>query len=486
MSKLDEKDNAKKPTGKEKPNKHKCATTSYDLLKSIEHLPRKDWFGIPGLSLTQAQTLEALAKRLRFGQDIFDPLNKVFPAIETIAKSLRVDISTAKRRMKSLKEAGWIYKQERGEKKQTSNQYFFSRAILIVAKAKQEKDPSKSSELIAKAKKILEENGVQNIQRGEINGSLSVATKDLNSTFNELLALDLENEKSKVIDLVAILQEKHKALEHQRLQAKNATPGVAQIPPVGSQNHDPVGLKTTTQNTPFKCPSEISQLNKTTSGTKCHEEELEKIFTDFAKETGTKVTPKAKDKLKKNMKDNGLDIKQVAKNVKKILSSPALKLTTNSIARAGHQTSLLVFGEREALNKFKRSAQAGQLNRELGHKFRSEHEAIKYLFPDMVEARAQSLAAEHNDPIELAQRFLASLDDSDFVRLMNNYAGSEYRNWKAQTGFVPQDPKPQIPAMAQTGTESAQANFVPPMPKAQEFQMAQPKIDWSNWESGPF
>ena len=494
MSKIDRKDNVKERKNNAKPNSDKGATTNYDLLQSIENLPRKDWFGIPGLSLTQAQTLEALAKRLSFGQDIFNPMNKVFPAIETIAKSLRVDVSTAKRRMKSLKEAGWIYKVERGEKKQTSNEYFFSRAIFVVAQATQERDPEKSSKLIAKAKKLLEENSTQNVQRGEINGSLSVAAKDMNSTLDELLAIDLAGDMAKVIDLVAVLQEKHKALEHQRLQAKNATPGVAKLPPVGSQNRNPVGLKTTTQNTPIKCPSEMSQLNKTTSGTCGQEKELEKICEDFAKETGIKVTPKAKAKLKKNMQDNGLSVKQVAKNVNKILASPALKLTTNSIARAGHQTSLLVFGEREALNKFKRAAQAGQLNQELGHKFKSEHDAIKYLFPEILAERAQSLADEHRDTIEMAQGFFASLCDKDFVHLMNNYAGKEYRNWKAQSGFVPKEPEPQIPAMAQTGTESAQADFVQPTPKAQEFQtaqpelapMAQPKIDFSDLPDLPF
>ena len=162
--------------------------------------------------------------------------------------------------------------------------------------------------------------------------------------------------------------------------------------------------------------------------------------------------------------------------------------------RAGHQTSLLVFGEREALNKFKRAAQAGQLNQELGHKFKSEHDAIKFLFPEILAERAQSLAAEHNDTIEMAQGFFASLCDKDFVRLMNSYAGQEYRDWKAQAGFVPQEPEPQLPAMAQTGTEASQIDFVPPMPKAQEFQtaqpelapMAHPKIDFSDLPDLPF
>ena len=455
----------------ELPNNIKGATTNYDLLQSIENLPRKDWLGIPGLSLTQAQTLEALAKRLSFGQDIFNPLNKVFPAIETIAKSLRVDVSTAKRRMKSLKEAGWIYKMERGEKKQTSNQYFFSKAIFVVAQATQESDPVKSSELVAAAKKLLEENSTQNVQRGEINGSLSVATKDMNSTLDELLAVDLAGDQAKVIDLVAILQEKHKALEHQRLQAKNATPGVAKLPPVGSQNHHPVGLKTTTLNTPIKCPSEMSQLNKTTSGTNGQEKELEKICEDFAKETGTKVTPKAKAKLKKNMKDNGLSVKQVAKNVRKIINSPALKVTTNSIARAGHQASLLAFGEREALRKFKIAAQAGELNKELGHKFKSEHDAIKFLFPELLEQRAQKLVAEYNGSIEMAQEFLASLCDNDFVQQSFRYEGNEYREWRGTSKFVSSEPMAQL---AQTGTEVTQA------------PMAQPAIDFSDLPDLPF
>ena len=468
--------------------------TNYDLLQSVENLPRKDWFGIPGLTLTQAQTLEALAKRLSFGKDIFDPLNRVFPAIETIAKSLRVDISTAKRRMKSLKEAGWIFKRERGGKKQTSNQYFFSKAIFIVAQATQENDQKKASKLIADAKKILDDNRNLNIQRGEINGSLSIAAKDVNSTLDELLSVDLAGDTAKVIDLVAILQQKHKALEHQRLQAKNATQGVVEMLPLESQNYHPQGLKTATLNTPIKSPNEISKLNKTTSEPRGEEKELNKVCEEFSEATGTKVTASSKVKLKKNMKDNGLDIEQVAKNVKKILTSPALKLTTNSIARAGYQTSLLVFGEREALNKFKRAAQAGQLSQELGHKFKSEHDAIKYLFPEILEARAQSLADEHGDTIEMAQGFFASLCDKDFVHLMNNYAGKEYRNWKAQSGFVPKEPEPQIPAMAQTGTESAQADFVQPTPKAQEFQtaqpelapMAQPKIDFSDLPDLPF
>ncbi|NRA43319.1 MAG: hypothetical protein HRU09_00005, partial [Oligoflexales bacterium] len=103
-------------------------------------------------------------------------------------------------------------------------------------------------------------------------------------------------------------------------------------------------------------------------------------------------------------------------------------------------------------------------------KFKSEHDAIKFLFPELLEERAQSLAAEHNDTIEMAQGFLASLCDKDFVHLMNNYAGQEYREWKAQAGFVP------------------------PAPKAQEFQtaqpdlapMAQPKIDFSDLPDLPF
>ncbi|NRA46945.1 MAG: hypothetical protein HRU09_18510, partial [Oligoflexales bacterium] len=127
-------------------------------------------------------------------------------------------------------------------------------------------------------------------------------------------------------------------------------------------------------------------------------------------------------------------------------------------------------------------------------KFKSEHDAIKFLFPELLEERAQSLAAEHNDTIEVAQGFFASLCDKDFVRLMNCYAGQEYREWKAQAGFVPQEPEPLAPAMAQTGTESAQADFVQPTPKVQEFQstqpdlapMAKPKIDFSELPDLPF
>ena len=116
------------------------------------------------------------------------------------------------------------------------------------------------------------------------------------------------------------------------------------------------------------------------------------------------------------------------------------------------------------------------------------------MFPDLLEERAQSLADEHGDTIEMAQGFFASLCDKDFVHLMNNYAGQEYREWKAQTGFMPQEPEPQLSSMAQTGTESAQTDFVPPMPKAQEFHtaqpefapMAQPKIDFTDLPDLPF
>ena len=471
MSKISTKDNTKNNPNGSKPSVDGAFKTNYDLLQSVENLPRKDWFGIPGLTLTQAQTLEALAKRLSFGKDIFDPFNRVFPAIETIAKSLRVDISTAKRRMKSLKEAGWIFKRERGGKKQTSNQYFFSKAIFIVAQATQENDQKKASKLIADAKKILDDNRNLNIQRGEINGSLSIAAKDVNSTLDELLSVDLAGDTAKVIDLVAILQQKHKALEHQRLQAKNATQGVVEMLPLESQNYHPQGLKTATLNTPIKSPNEISKLNKTTSEPSGEEKELNKVCEEFSEATGTKVTASSKAKLKKNMKDNGLSVKQVAKNVRKIINSPALKVTTNSIARAGHQASLLAFGEREALRKFKIAAQAGELNKELGHKFKSEHDAIKFLFPELLAQRAQKLVAEHNDPIEMAQEFLASLCDNDFVQQSFRYEGNEYREWRGTNKFVSSEPMTQL---AQTGTEVTQA------------PMAQPAIDFSDLPDLPF
>ena len=452
--------------------------TNYDLVKAIELLPRKSWNGIPGVSVTQSQTLEALAKCLFHGQDIYDPRNLVFPSLEKIAKLLRVSPNTAKARMKSLREAGWIFKREReledinGEVKQTSNQYFFSRAIFTVAEAIQEEDRLAVEKLVKKAKSTLNKNSLQNRQFGELNGGLSVAAREVKAVIAEMILLDVDQDPGQAANLVLMLQEKQKILDQQRLQVKNWTPGVLKKLPVGSRNLVPRGLKNETLNTHSKCPQEMSKLNKTTSGTKCQEKELDKTIKTYEEGTGTKVTAKTKAKLEKNMHEHGLSIEQVEKNVEKIIESPALKLTTNSIARAGHPTSVLAFAEREALAKFRRAEQAGELNKALEQKFESEHDAVKHLFPESIEDRAQSLANEHGDALEMAQDYLAGLSDQRFIEGSKAYEGQNYRAWKEARGFTPLQP-----AVSSGQCEIEQTFYKEPK---------QPKIDFSDLPDLPF
>lgn len=435
MSKNYPEDKKKDKSVKSKSSKDKGAITNYDLIKAVEKLPRKSWNGIPGVTVTQSQTMEALAKCLFHGQDIYDPRNLVFPSLEKIAKLLRVELSTAKRRMKSLREAGWIFKRERGEIKQTSNQYYFSRAIFVVAEAYELEDQRKAIQLADKAKLILEKNKTKNKQAGELNGSLGLAAKEVNAVFEELLQVDVDQDRAKVIDLVALIQEKHKTLEQQRLQVKNATPGVVKKLPIQSQKRYPWGGENETLNTPNKYSDEVSQLNQTTPVQKDQQEEINKISKEFSESTGINVTPKAKKQLEKNMLDNGVTAEQVSKNVKKIAESPALKLTTSSLARAGFQPSTLAFGERKANTEFLRAMQAGELNKATGHKFETEYDAVNYLFPDTLDSRAQNLSREHNDPIDLTQKYLRSLCDIEFVQRSQRYEGQEYREWKASQGF---------------------------------------------------
>ena len=448
--------------------------TNYDLIKAIELLPRKDWEGIPGVTVTQSQTLEALAKCLFHGQDIYDPRNLVFPSLEKIARLLRVSQNTAKSRMKSLREAGWIFKREReledknGETKQTSNQYFFSRAIFSVAEAMREEDQLLVNELVKKAKSTLHKNSLQNRQSGELNGGLSVAAREVKAVINELLLVNVNQNPGQVANLVLLLQEKQRIFEQQRVQVKNGTPGVLKKLPVGSRNRVPRGLKNETLNTPIKCSQEISKLNKTPTGTKCHEEELNRTINSFETGTGIKVTPKAKSKLERNRSENGLSIEQVEKNVTMIIESPALRVTTTSIARAGHQASVLAFAERQELAKFKRAAQAGELNKSLGNKFKSEYDAQKTLLPDVVESRAQQLDCYQQDPVEQGQQYLASLSDQEYVARSFRYEGEHYRAWKESNGLV-----------------SSKVEELTTM--ANDYQEPdQPKIDFSDLPDLPF
>lgn len=173
------------------------------------------------------------------------------------------------------------------------------------------------------------------------------------------------------------------------------------------------------------------------------EKELNKLGKIFESKTGIKSSKKKLQDLDQTRKENDLSLEQVEKNLEKITESQALKLTTNSIVRAGHQPSMIAFGERKAQADLARAMSSGQLNKITGHKFKAESEAVSTIFPELWHKRAQTLAQDFGTNIEMAQTYLKSLSDQDFVRGTQKYEGTNYKNWLEAQGFVPEETKAQ-------------------------------------------